>query len=44
MFFSDFEPAITTVERTATGMDWIKPIAIVIVTIILIITIIMLIT
>ena len=44
MFFSEFEPAITAVESTATGIDWIKSITIIIVTIILIITIIMLIT
>jgi hypothetical protein len=24
MFFSEFEPAITAVKRTATGIDWKK--------------------
>jgi len=44
MFFSEFEPAFTPVEHTATGIDWIKSITVIIVTIMLIITIIMLIT
>ena len=52
MFISEFEPAITAVKQpqiytfeiTATGVDWIKYIAIIIVMIIVIITIIILIT
>jgi len=44
MFFSGFTPAVTAVERTATGIDWIKVITTIIVTIILTITIIVFIT